>query len=146
MTIGLRPSGTNGSCTWIERKPFLRVASYVRDGSGGSASATRAGGLRHAARQAIAPSPSTRMAIMRGPRVGKTRMMASGRGGWCMVVASLALAACAPRPLVERAIRARGGPLESVIRDVEADVRVGFPGTWRWQTAFMVPDRYAWTI
>ncbi len=59
----------------------------------------------------------------------------------------LALAsACAPRPLVARAIRARGGPLRSVVRRVEAEVYAGFPGTWRWRAAFLVPDRYAWTI
>ena len=56
------------------------------------------------------------------------------------------LAACAPRPLLERAIRSRGGPLHTVVRQVEAEVRAGFPGTWRWRTAFMLPDRYAWSI
>jgi hypothetical protein len=47
---------------------------------------------------------------------------------------------------VERAIRARGGPLTSVARQVEAEVYLAFPGTWRWRTVYMVPDRYAWTI
>ncbi len=58
----------------------------------------------------------------------------------------LLIAGWAPRPLVARAIRARGGPLTSVVREVEADVRMGFPGTWRWRTVFLLPDRYAWTI
>lgn len=53
---------------------------------------------------------------------------------------------CAPRPLLERAIRARGGPLGPVVREVEAEVYAGFPGTWHWRTGFMLPDRYAWTI
>ena len=33
-----------------------------------------------------------------------------------------------------------------MVREVEADVRMGFPGTWRWRTVFLLPDRYAWTI
>jgi hypothetical protein len=53
---------------------------------------------------------------------------------------------CTPRPLLERAIRARGGPLDAVVRRVEAEVHAGFPGRWRWRTAFLAPDRYAWTI
>ena len=65
-----------------------------------------------------------------------------------VLVATLAAAAlgCAPRPLLERAIRARGGPLGPVVRQVEAEVYAAFPGTWQWRTAFMLPDRYAWTV
>lgn len=33
-----------------------------------------------------------------------------------------------------------------MVRQVEAQVRMGFPGTWRWRTVFLLPDRYAWTI
>jgi len=33
-----------------------------------------------------------------------------------------------------------------MVREVEADVRMGFPGTWRWRTVFLLPDLYAWTI
>jgi hypothetical protein len=63
------------------------------------------------------------------------------------VLLLLALAsACAPRPLVARAIRARGGPLHGLVRWVDAEVYAGFPGTWRWRAAFLVPDHYAWTI
>ena len=66
------------------------------------------------------------------------------------VVAALALATlvhgCAPRPLVERAIRARGGPLATLVREIESDVYAGFPGTWRSRTTFMFPDHYAWTV
>ena len=32
------------------------------------------------------------------------------------------------------------------MREVESQVYVGFPGTWRWRTAFMFPDRWAWTV
>jgi hypothetical protein len=64
-----------------------------------------------------------------------------------MLTAALAgLAACAHRPLLERAIRSRGGPLRTVVRQVEADVRVGFPATWHWRSVFMLPDRYAWSL
>lgn len=56
------------------------------------------------------------------------------------------MSGCTPRSLVERAIRARGGPLHGLVRQVEADVQVGFPGHWEWETAFLLPDRYAWTI
>ena len=56
------------------------------------------------------------------------------------------LAACTAPSLVPRAIRARGGPLPSLVRDVETQVYAGFPDTWRWRTAFLAPDRYAWTI
>jgi len=59
---------------------------------------------------------------------------------------ALHAAGCAPRPLLERAIRARGGPLATTVRQVEAEVYKGFPGTWQWRTAFMQPERYAWTI
>jgi hypothetical protein len=53
---------------------------------------------------------------------------------------------CAPRTLLERAIRARGGSLETIVRDVEATVHAGFPGVWRWRTGFRAPDRYAWSV
>ena len=53
---------------------------------------------------------------------------------------------CVPSPLLERAIRARGGSLHGIARTVEADVYAGFPGAWRWRTVFTRPDRYAWTI
>jgi hypothetical protein len=62
------------------------------------------------------------------------------------VVLLALLAGCASRSLVTRAIRARGGPVESFVRESEARVHVGFPGDWRWRTAFLFPDRYAWTI
>jgi hypothetical protein len=48
--------------------------------------------------------------------------------------------------LLEQAIRARGGPLPGLVRDSQAEVWVGFPGTWRWQTVVAAPDRYAWSI
>jgi hypothetical protein len=56
------------------------------------------------------------------------------------------LGACAPREPVALAIRARGGPLAGIVREVEADVRAGAPGTWRWRTVFRAPDHYAWKI
>src|SRR5207244_7989725 len=74
-------------------------------------------------------------------------LAATSKGRVAAILAALVLAAgCAPRPLLERAIRARGGPLASMARQVEAEVYLAFPGTWRWRTVYMVPDRYAWTI
>jgi hypothetical protein len=58
----------------------------------------------------------------------------------------VAATACAPHPLVERAVRARGGPVGSVVIEAEARVSRAFPGTWRWRRTFASPDRYAWTI
>jgi hypothetical protein len=63
-----------------------------------------------------------------------------------VLTTALATSGCVRRPLVERAIRARGGPLVSLVREVEADVYQGFAGKWRWRTVFLAPDRYAWTI
>jgi hypothetical protein len=56
------------------------------------------------------------------------------------------LAACAPRDLRQRAVRAQGGAVDGLIRVVDARVEIGFPGEWRWRTAYQAPDRYAWTI
>jgi hypothetical protein len=62
------------------------------------------------------------------------------------VVLLALLTGCASRSLVTRAIRARGGSVESFVRESEARVHVGFPGDWSWRTAFLFPDRYAWRI
>jgi hypothetical protein len=61
-------------------------------------------------------------------------------------VALLVLAGCAPRPLLERAIRARGGPLTGLVTRNEHRVYAGAPGTWEGTRAFLAPDRYAWKI
>ena len=68
------------------------------------------------------------------------------REGAAVLAVLALLAGCAPRPLLARAIRARGGPLDGVVREVEARVLRGVPGIWTWRTVFAVPDRYAWTI
>jgi len=47
---------------------------------------------------------------------------------------------------VERAITARGGPMESSLRQVEATVYRGFPGNWSWEIALRRPDLVRWTI
>ena len=54
--------------------------------------------------------------------------------------------ACAPRPIVERAIAARGGPVAGLVRDSDVQVAMGFPGAWQWRTVTALPDRYAWSI
>jgi hypothetical protein len=53
---------------------------------------------------------------------------------------------CAPRPLLERAIRARGGAIRSLVSEDDATVHWGFPGVWRWRTVYFAPDRYALTV
>jgi len=58
----------------------------------------------------------------------------------------VAVAACTPRPLLERAIHARGGALRSFVRASDVDVEAMFPGAWQWRMAFLAPDRYAWSI
>jgi hypothetical protein len=63
-----------------------------------------------------------------------------------LLALALALAGCAPRAPIAAAIRARGGPLAGIVREVETDVRAGVPGTWTWRTVFRVPDLYAWTV
>jgi hypothetical protein len=55
-------------------------------------------------------------------------------------------AGCAPRPLLERAIAARGGPLHGVVLCAEARVFAGVPGRWRFTRAYLAPGRYAWRI
>src|SRR5258708_770275 len=58
----------------------------------------------------------------------------------------VAVGAGCSRPLLERAIAARGGPLTSLSRDVEADVQAGFPGSWTWRFDYRVPDLLRWTL
>ncbi len=81
---------------------------------------------------------------MRGTRLEEGRRAAPAFGV-ALVLVTLA-AGCAPRPLLERAVRARGGPLQSFVRASDVDVQAGFPGAWQWRMAFLSPDRYAWSI
>ena len=55
-------------------------------------------------------------------------------------------AGCTPRPLLERAIAARGGPLQGVVLQAEARVYAGLPGRWRWSRVYLSDGRYAWQI
>lgn len=63
-----------------------------------------------------------------------------------VLLAALATTGCAPRPLLGRAIRARGGPLPALTRSVEATVTAEYPGTWTAVTTFQRPERIAWSI
>ena len=66
------------------------------------------------------------------------------RRGW---IVALALAtACAPRPVLDRAIVARGGPSGALIRESEVDVFAGVPGRWEWRTVVAPRELYAWSI
>ena len=61
-------------------------------------------------------------------------------------VALVALSSGCTRPLLERAIAARGGPIQSVSRDADAEVQRGFPGRWAWRFDYRVPDQLRWTL
>lgn len=69
------------------------------------------------------------------------------RARWLLMflLHALAGASCA-RPLLERAIAARGGPLQSLSRASTAEVVRGFPGEWAWRFDYRVPDLLRWTI
>jgi len=87
---------------------------------------------------------SRAMARIRSLSVRDRRLPAPACG---LLGAVLLLAAgCAPRPLIERAIRARGGPLTGLVVRTENRVYAGVPGTWECSRAFLAPDRYAWKI
>jgi len=64
---------------------------------------------------------------------------------WWPVVLSLVVA-CAPRPVLERAIAARGGPMAGLIRRSDVRVTMGEQGAWQWRTVAALPERYAWSI
>jgi hypothetical protein len=69
------------------------------------------------------------------------------RSAVAIVVLMLApVAAGCTRPLLERAITARGGDLVSLSRVADAEVSRGFPGAWSWRLDYRVPDQLRWTI
>jgi hypothetical protein len=63
-----------------------------------------------------------------------------------LYVALLLVGGCGPAPLLDRAIRARGGPLNGVVVSVEDTVYAGESGTWQCVRTFLAPDRFAWKI
>ncbi len=63
-----------------------------------------------------------------------------------VLAALLGAVACVPRPIVERAIAARGGPIAGLVRESDVQVVMGFPGAWQWRTVAASPERYAWSI
>ena len=75
----------------------------------------------------------------------EARQAVPGLGIAMMAVLGL-LSGCAQRPLLERAIAARGGALASLVIGAEARVHAGAPGTWQYTRAYRSPDRYAWRI
>lgn len=66
-------------------------------------------------------------------------------GGLLVAFVAAGLAGCSASA-VDRAIAARGGPVESSLREVEATVHRGFRGTWSWEIALRRPDLVRWTI
>jgi hypothetical protein len=81
-----------------------------------------------------------------------TASLRRGAGGVvrsCVVVTCAAAVLAAPgcsRPLLQRAIAARGGALTSLSREANAEVHEGFPGSWAWRFDYRVPDSLRWTI
>ena len=68
------------------------------------------------------------------------------RATGALLLATLVAAGCTPRPLLERALIARGGAVRSVLLCAEARVYAGVPGRWRFARAYLAPGRYAWRI
>ncbi|MBX3023539.1 hypothetical protein KF840_01375 [bacterium] len=62
------------------------------------------------------------------------------------IAAALLSCGCATRPLLERALAARGGPLHGVVLDAAARVYSGAPGRWRYARVYLSPGLYAWRI
>jgi hypothetical protein len=80
---------------------------------------------------------------MQRRNIAKRRSTAPARWALC---AALVIGGCTPAPLLDRAIRARGGALNGVVTTTEDTVYAGAPGTWQCARAFMPPDRFAWKI
>lgn len=78
-------------------------------------------------------------------RAGR-RLRRSGAGAIALALAGALLGGCTPRPLLARAIRARGGPITTLVRTATARVELEFPGTWVWRTVFRPPVLFAWSI
>ncbi len=62
------------------------------------------------------------------------------------ILVALVVAGCATRPLLERAIAARGGAVHGIVLSAEARVYAGLPGRWHYRRVYLAPDRYAWRI
>jgi len=139
MTTGFGPGGVSG--IWRRAVIHCPSISTSRTSSGGSTGNGGRGGSRT---QAASATRRTSGAIV--PRAGHATPPSTARATAGILLAVALATGCAPRPLLARAIHARGGPLRSLVRQVESQVYTGFPGTWRWQATFLVPDRYAWTI
>jgi hypothetical protein len=65
-----------------------------------------------------------------------------------LAAACIVLVACSAcsNALIDRAIRARGGEMQSLERQVDATVYKEFPGEWTWEMAYREPDLFRWTL
>src|SRR5438552_8286191 len=136
ITAGFGPAGTSGASSRTGTKPFSSSTTRTSLGvvSAGGGAAVRMQAARHAAQS----TATGRRSGTEAPKLDESRPAATSKGRVAAILAALVLAAgYAPRPLLERAIRARGGPLASMARQVEAEVYLAFPGTWRWRTVYM---------
>jgi len=87
--------------------------------------------------------------MTQGPlRIARRSLRCRGARARALLAAGglLLLCGCTPRPLLERAIAARGGPLRGLVMSSEARLYRGMPGTWRYTRTFLAPERYAWQV
>jgi hypothetical protein len=80
------------------------------------------------------------------PTLGERRRRAQWAPPSAVALAALLAAGCTPRPLLERAIAARGGEVRGVVLEAAARVYAGVPGRWHYSRTYLAPDRYAWRI
>lgn len=77
-------------------------------------------------------------------RVRALRLLALGLAPWLAVAGCAGLAPS--RDLVAAALAARGGPLPRFARSADLEVYAGFPGAWRWEVGYEVPERLRVTL
>ncbi|MFM8411790.1 MAG: hypothetical protein ACKOCT_16110 [Alphaproteobacteria bacterium] len=86
------------------------------------------------------------MASRRRAGLSRATAGASGPASLLLLAVLAGLAPGCATNAVDRAIAARGGPMTASLRQVEATVHQGFPGTWTWEIALRRPDLVRWTI
>jgi hypothetical protein len=149
ITAGLGDGESVGIWSFTARKPSSSETSRCSTGwprAAGVPAGTARGSSRHAARAAVTASTTTGARTATGSSLRRVPG-ARPAGTAAAVVLAVLAAGCAPRPLVTRAIHARGGPLHGIVRWIDGDVHASFAaGHWKWRTAYLVPDHYAWTI
>src|SRR5262245_6859534 len=154
-TAGFGPGGVGGMSRWTTMAPPSSCTSRTVNWRSDPGT-TAAGCADGFTRPAQAANPRNRHTARRDligptleerPRPTPTIVPPAAARVLLATLTILAVAAsCTPRPLLERAIDARGGALRSFVRASDVDVEAMFPGAWQWRMAYLAPDRYAWSI